>query len=150
MRMKPSPLFHSRKQDDLAEEGFLADGDSGPVPEDVAEIDEHLDSFFGFEEGVEELAEDKLLYSEPDEPYENSISVEDDVVPPAVEDTEDEVVFELVEEDDIVFSTPSAEDKSGDEFTEEFILTPDIDSVAAFINLYGPVSKPLALDSRIK
>ncbi len=116
--------------DDLAEEGFLADGDSGPVPEDVAEIDEHLDSFFGFEEGVEELAEDKLLYSEPDEPYENSISVEDDVVPPAVEDTEDEVVFELVEEDDIVFSTPSAEDKSGDEFTEEFILTPDIDSVA--------------------
>jgi pilus assembly protein FimV len=119
------------EQDDLAEEGFVADGDSAAVPEDVAEIDEHLDSFFGFEEGVEELAEDKLLYSEPDEPSENSIKVEDEVVPPAVEDTEDEVVFELVEEDDIVFSTPSAEDKSGDEFSKEFILTPDIDSVAA-------------------
>ncbi len=105
------------EEDDLDEEGFVADGDSAPVPEDVAEIDEHLDSFFGFEEGVEELAEDKLLYSEPDEPSENIISAEDEVVPPAVEGTEEEVIFELVEEDDIVFSTLSPEDKSGDEFS---------------------------------
>jgi len=123
------------KEDDPAEEGFVADGDPAPVTEDVAEIDEHLDSFFGFEEGVEELADDKLLYSEPDEPSDNNIS-DEEVVFPALEDTEEEVVFELVEEDESAFSSVSPEGISGDEFSKEFTLTPEIDSVTA---VYQPL-----------
>jgi pilus assembly protein FimV len=118
------------EQDDLAEEVVVADGDSAPGPEVDAEIDEHLDSFFGFEEGVEELAEDELLYSEPGEPSGNIIIAEDEAAPPPVEDTAEEVVFELVEEDNIVFSTLSSEDNSGDAFTKEFTLTPDVESLA--------------------
>lgn len=60
-------------------------------------LDQNLDSFFGMDEGVEEAPDDDLLFSLPEDDPE---SVEDEIGKenePA--EGEEEVVFELVEED---------------------------------------------------
>lgn len=68
------------------------------------EIDEQLDSFFDLGEGVEESEEDRLLFTLPEETIGDIVTVEADVVPRVLDNTEeDEVVFELAEEVDELF-----------------------------------------------
>ena len=85
--------FETNMEDSLADE----------QEEEFSEIDDQLDSFFDLEKDVEEPEEDKLLFTQPQEP---GISTDEEIVStasviPDIEDDdtqEDEVVFELVEE----------------------------------------------------
>ncbi len=65
---------------------------------DIAAINERLDSFFDLEEDVVQTDGDIFLDTEP-EMTAGSVSAEEKIVLPVVEDIEEEVVFELVEDE---------------------------------------------------
>ena len=66
--------------------------------EEIAALDERLDSFFDLEEDVVQPEEKISLSAEP-EATEDIISAEEQIAPPGFDDIEEEVVFELVEEE---------------------------------------------------
>ncbi|TKB28095.1 hypothetical protein FCL47_00975 [Desulfopila sp. IMCC35006] len=66
---------------------------------DIAAINEQLDSFFDLEEDVVQTDGDLFLETEP-EIAADSAPAEEKVVAPIAEDFEEEVVFELVQEED--------------------------------------------------
>jgi len=77
-----------------------AEGHLKAKPEETSkEIDDHLDSFFDLGEDVEEHENEKLLLTRPDDKIEDNLTAEEDVRPSVSENLEEEVVFELAEED---------------------------------------------------
>ncbi len=66
--------------------------------EDSTEINERLDSFFDLEEDAVPTDEDIFLHAEP-EAIEGSIPVKEKILSPIADGIEEEVIFELVEEE---------------------------------------------------
>ncbi len=98
--------------------------------EDIAALDERLASFFDLKEEVVSPEEDALLHKEPDT-TEDSIAADEQVAPPVFDAIEEEVVFELVEEETDLVETgygpyqalQSCVDALGIELDEKIIVS---------------------------
>ncbi len=110
----------SRVEDDLVDDSAL--GLSAEVRNETpVNVDEQLDTFFDLAK-ENEIDDDVALSSTlSEQELKDSVSVEDDVDRQVLDDTEEEVVFQLVEEEEPILDEEEEVEDTTEEFPEELL-----------------------------